>query len=205
MITPYIFFDVGANDGAHSMQIAANSPETQVYAFEPTPELVRHLELQARGMNNYHVIPCAVSDYEGTSAFHVAAHGGGGCSSLLEFSNKVASNWPGRTDMQVTHTIDVPVIRLDTFMEQQAIPYISYLHIDTQGSDIHVLRGLGTYLPLVRAGVMEAANKPDILYHGQNTAEESIQFLRDAGFEVTHVEANDPHLNEVNIYFRNTK
>jgi nanoRNase/pAp phosphatase (c-di-AMP/oligoRNAs hydrolase) len=56
---------------------------------------------------------------------------------------------------------------------------------------------------LVKEGTMEAATIDDVLYKGQNTKDESIKFLNEVGFEVTRIEDNDPHGNEVNIYFRN--
>ena len=54
---------------------------------------------------------------------------------------------------------------------------------------------------MVEAGNIEAGAKPDILYNGQNTKEESIQFLEDNGFKVIDIENNDIHGNEVNIHF----
>ena len=65
-----------------------------------------------------------------------------------------------------------------------------------------VLEGLGKYIRIVKEGVIEAANKPDILYKEQNTKEESILFLQENGFQITDVKFNDHHGNEVNIFFK---
>ncbi len=190
-----VFFDVGAN-------IGGNYPsDAVVYLFEPTPELVKFLCEKYHHRPDTHVIQAAVSDYRGEASFHVMGKEDWGCSSLLEFSGKAYLEWPGR-DFSVTRTITVGVIRLDQFIESEGIESIDYLHIDTQGSDLKVLQGMGKYLGIVKAGAMEAAVKPDILYVGQNTLWESQIFLEMNGFEVTSVEPNDAQGNECNIFFR---
>lgn len=197
----YIFFDIGANNGSSSIHIA-NNKNNIVYAFEPTPELAQILKTKTTNMQNYIITEAAVSDYSGTSILNIAGQSDWGCTSLLELSDKARTEWGGRTDMLVTHKVEVNVIRLDTFIEANGIEYIDYLHIDTQGSDLNVLKGLGKYINIVKEGVVEAANKDDVLYKQQNNKRETIQFLEDNNFTITKVELNDPQLNEVNIYFK---
>jgi FkbM family methyltransferase len=200
-------FDVGANNGSDSIEVAKKNPNLLVYGFEPTPELNSFIESRLRLENipNYNLVKCAVSDFEGTSIFNVAGQSDWGCSSLLEFSEESKTEWVGRTDFVVTQKIEVQVIRLDRFVEENHIDLIEYLHIDTQGSDLNVLKGLGEKLSIVRAGVMEAAAKENVLYNGQNTEEECIRFIYENGFLVERIESNDVHRNEVNIFFRNKK
>jgi FkbM family methyltransferase len=196
-----VFFDVGANNGDSSVQIAKNG-DCIVYAFEPTPEMISQIESRVSGMSNYILIPKAVSNYNGKSIFRVAGHADWGCSSLLEFSDKSKTEWPGRTDFNVTHEVEVDVIRLDSFIRENNISKIDYFHMDTQGSDLKVLEGMGDYISIIQEGVMEAAAKEDILYKGQNTQKESIDFLQKNGFDIINVEINDHYHNEVNIFFK---
>ena len=197
-----IFFDVGANNGHTSVPVAHDHRNTQVFAFEPTPEMIRQIESKISQFPNYTLTRKAVSNYEGKEVFKVAGQADWGCSSLLDFSSKSRTEWPGRTDFQVTEKIEVDVMRLDRFIEEQGIQEIDFLHIDTQGSDLNVLKGLGKYLSIVKQGALEAAARQDILYCGQNTQEESIQFLEENGFEILGIEINDDHHNEVNISFK---
>lgn len=198
-----IHFDVGANDGKWAIHYARHEPKTFVVAFEPTPVLAQHIAEQTSNLKNFLIVKNAVSDYNGSATFNVAAQDDWGCSSLLEFSDKSKTDWPGRTDFKVTEKIDVDVIRLDRFVMEYNVPRIDYLKIDTQGCDLNVLKGCGEFLSLVREGCMEAGASTDILYNGQNTKDESIKFLNESGFEVTRIETNDIHNNEVNIFFRN--
>jgi FkbM family methyltransferase len=197
-----IFFDVGANNGSSSTHIAINDPNTTVYAFEPTPRMIEEIKKKIVNLNNYNIIEKAVSNYNGTATFKIAGQADWGCSSLLEFSENSKTEWPGRTDFKVTEELEVEVITLKSFIETNNITQIDYLHIDTQGSDLKVLEGLGEYISIVKEGVMEAAAKTDILYNGQNTQEQSIKFLSKHGFQVHHIQLSDHYCNEVNIFFK---
>ena len=197
-----VFFDIGANNGYTSVPIAQKDNNIKVYAFEPTHEMIKEIENKTQGLNNYTLTKKAVSNYNGKATFRVAGHADWGCSSLLEFSDKSKTEWPGRTDLNVTHEIEVDVIRLDSFIKENNITKIDYLHIDTQGSDLKVLEGLGEYINIVMEGAMEAAAKEDILYNGQNTQQESIEFLQKNGFDITGIQINDEYHNEVNIFFK---
>lgn len=198
-----VIFDVGANDGSSHIGTALHNPNKLVFAFEPTPQMIDIIKSKTSHLKNYVLIEKAVSDFEGTTTFNVAGQADWGCSSLLEFSNKSKNKWPGRTDFKVTHQIEVDVIRLESFIIERTIPKIDYIHIDTQGSDLKVLKGMGDLISIVREGVLEAGNEKDILYKGQNTVKETIKFLNSKGFEIMDLVSNDPFSNEVNVHFRN--
>jgi FkbM family methyltransferase len=201
-----IHFDIGANEGVFAIQIAKNEPKTFVMAFEPIPKLVYSINKSTTHLKNFMILRNAVSNFNGEARFNISPesqYGDYSCSSLLDFSDKSKTDWPGREDFKVIDYIDVDVIRLDSIITEYKIPKIDYLKIDTQGSDLKVLEGLGEFISIVRAGTMEAAAKESILYDGQNTQEESIRFLESNGFEITKIESNDVHGNEVNIDFIN--
>jgi FkbM family methyltransferase len=201
MFQKFVHVDVGANNGDTSVHIAKDHPNGLVYAFEPTPHMIEITKSKSHHLRNYFLVEKAVSDYNGKAIFNVAGQADWGCSSLLSFSDKSQTDWPGRTDFVVTEEIEVDVIRLDSFIEENNIQQIDYIKIDTQGSDLKVLQGLGKYISIVKAGSMEAAGKEDILYYGQNTQGDSIKFLEDNGFKITGIIANDELVNEVMILF----
>jgi FkbM family methyltransferase len=194
-----IYFDVGANDGSTFLNQGL-PPSAQVYAFEPTPHLINIIKEKSEFMPNYHLTEAAVSDYNGEATFNICGVEDWGCSSLLEFSEKSQTQWDNRT-FPVTEQITVKVIRLDDFIKENHIPYISYFHCDTQGSDLKVLRGMGETIRLIKSGQVEAALKPDILYKDQNTVIDVVAYLELRGFEIRKVDPNDESYNEANIYF----
>lgn len=196
-----IIFDVGANDCKTFLQQVKDDAFTHVHAFEPTPRLCDFIRQNYSHLRNLHFNPFAVGDVEDIKYFNIAGQADWGCSSLLEFSDKSITDWEGRDDFQVTRVEQVRVIRLDKYIEENKIGKIDFLHVDTQGYDLRVLEGLGKYLSIVKEGMVEAAAKPEILYYGQNSLEETKNFLEKNGFKIISITNNDHLGNEVNIHF----
>ena len=195
-----VIFDVGANDGSTFSHLPRWLPWAQFYAFEPTPELVASLGERMARYRNYHLVPKAVSDMRGHLRFNVAGVGDWGCSSLLEFSEGLDRTWPGREDFKVTRQIEVEAIRLDDFVRRNRIDRIDFLHVDTQGTDLNVLRSLGDEIHRVRGGVIEVPQSREVmLYRNQHTREQALEFFRAHGFQVWKTVSQT---NEDNLYFR---
>jgi FkbM family methyltransferase len=199
-----IYFDVGAELGHDSLPFARNNPDSIVYAFEPNPHMIRHLSEQSEDLENYIIIPFAVSDYHGFSNFNICTEHPGICS-LLDFDDTGVQNWNGYktgTDFPI-HTdekVEVEVIRLDHFIETMEITKIDYFHCDTQGSDLNVLKGMGDYIHLIQEGKVEAEFHNKSLYQNQNNYKETISFLSEKGFEVVKI-APEGGYRECNISF----
>jgi FkbM family methyltransferase len=193
-----IIFDVGANNGSSCEHYATN--ENTVYAFEPTPFLLNNF-LYKKNNKNYIVIPKAVSDYDGIAEFNIAGQSDWGCSSLNKFENNLDKTWPGREDFKITETIQVPVIRLDTFIEENNIKTIDILHCDTQGNDFKVLKSLGKYLNIIKSGSVEVYKQNPLYSNIDNHMDNVISFLKQNEFVIKDIECNDRYQNEYNIIF----
>lgn len=210
-----IILDVGSLNGDFLNQNA------KVYAFEPNPQAAQKLAKFCQNKPNCHIIQKAVTLNDGEIDFYISTDTG--CSSIYPFKDNL-DNWKvddpsiwgyrklkklknGKTAYRYFETeekIKVPSIRLDTFIEQEKIPYISYLHVDAQGADLDVLKSLGVYLHYVREGVVEAAvTKDDMLYTDGHDLEEIKSFLQNNNFRITKIQPNNPLKNEVNVYFKN--
>lgn len=198
-----ILFDVGANDGS-SMFKFTEDPNNIVYAFEPTPRLVQQLKEKAKTRPNYIVIDKAVSNVAGKATFNVAGQADWGCSSLNSFNDNLDKTWPGRQDFKVTEQIEVDVIRLEDFINENQINRIDFLHCDVQGKDLEVLFGLGKHIDIVQGGVIEMPTSHDNkLYKDQQyIAQDAITFLEFHGFEIVQIQPNDVYNNEVNIIYK---
>lgn len=198
-----ILFDVGAHHGQDSLNITQHNPDVICYAFEPTPELARLLRIAAEARNmkeRYHVFEHAISDFDGEADFHMV-EGDTGSASLNEFSDNLSETWPGRTDFVVRGSKKVNVYRLDTWLSIFAsdVTQIDHLHIDAQGCDLAVLKGLGEKLSMVQSGVVEVPQSEEVsLYKGQHTKQEAIDFLEQNGFVIDKVTSQ---VNEDNLYF----
>ena len=147
----------------------------------------------------------AVSNYKGQSSFNVSnEQSQGEVSSLLEMVDNVKNNWGHVAHcFEYSHKIDVDVITLESFIEEHNIPYITHLHVDAQGSDLNVLKGLGSKLHLVQEGAVEAAIKYNVIYKNQCMIDEVVNFLEQNNFEIVRIDPNDQWNNEANIRFKN--
>ena len=198
-----ILFDVGAHHGQDSLDITQHNPNVICYAFEPTPELARLLRIAAEARNmkdRYHVFEHAISDFDGEADFHMV-EGDTGSASLNEFADNLSETWPGRTDFVVRGSKKINVYRLDTWLSIFApeITKIDHLHIDAQGSDLAVLKGLGEKLSIVESGVVEVPQEEKLrLYKGQHTKQDALDFLEQNGFVIDRVTSQ---VNEDNLYF----
>jgi FkbM family methyltransferase len=196
----YVLFDVGANRGTDSIERTRANKNYIAHAFEPTPILYEKL-CQATGdiKDRYHINKVAVSDFVGNAIFNIAGQADWGCSSLNTFSDNLDKTWPGRTDFKVTEKIQVNVITLESYIIKNNISKIDYLHCDTQGSDLKVLKGLGQYLNIVKCGVIEVPNSEQVkLYKENHTFEEAKIFLENNGFKIYGIL---DQMNEKNVYF----
>jgi FkbM family methyltransferase len=194
-----IVFDVGANTGKSTEHYCLD-PNNEVYAFEPTPYLCeQYLNILALQNKNYHVIDKAVSDYDGIIEFNIAEHGNGGVSSFYEFTDGIGNMWRDsihgncrRTDFYFETKIEVDVIRLDTYIEQNNISAIDYFHCDAQGNDFKVLTSFGKYIDIVKAGVVESPqpNATPLYKDTTNSFDNIMNFLKERGFDKINWEPN---------------
>ncbi len=201
MYSKEIMFDIGAHEGQSSIHKAVENSNLHVYAFEPVPKLIEKIKSKIVDLNNYTVIPKAVSDYDGEAFFNVRGEGDWGQGSLSDFTDNVDKVWPG-AELRFTERIKIDVTRLDTFIEQTNISKINYLHIDAQGEDLKIIKGLGKYISLVVSGVVEASSSDKVSYINQNTVNDTVDYLKAAGFKITGITPNDDNGNEFNIYFQ---
>lgn len=199
-----ILFDIGCNRGQDSLSTTCNNPDVVCFAFEPDPNLYRLLvEASLSFKDRYHVFNVAVSDFDGKSKFFISGYDQ--CNSLLTFAPDIKENWPDfDTDtFKKIQEIDIDVITLKTFIENHKISKIDYLHCDTQGSDLRVLKGLGDYINIVNEGCVEVAAEKDILYLNQNTFQDTVLYLLYHNFMITRAAPNDMYKHEINVFFKN--
>jgi FkbM family methyltransferase len=184
-----VIIEVGANYGNDTAHFV-NDKNNEVWAFEPTPELIEHLSKRFANDKNFHLIGKAVDIEETTKIFNIAGGGDWGCSSLYEFSEDIHQKWEGRPDFQTTHTVEVQTVRLDTFIIENEIQQVDYLWIDAQGNDFKVLKSLGDKLSIVLKGKCEGAYTVDLYKTEGNRVEDIVDWLQSNGFSCTVVPDN---------------
>ena len=190
-----IWIDVGAHLGESTFRPASDDPYLTVYAFEP----ILSLAAQTMGrLPNFVMLPMAVHETEGMRAFYVNAMDA--TSSLLPCDEEGRARWKGGEFYRTVRTLQVPVIRLDTFMNEAGIPEVDYLKIDAQGADLSVVRSAGARLRDIRRIMLEVAITPLLPYQGAEGKEATVRFLQAQGFDLLQAQRQS-HDQEENLTF----
>jgi FkbM family methyltransferase len=135
--TPRTFIDAGACRGDFTAQLVAEFPDAVVHAFEPDPERSAGIEKRFQKLPRVHVWNLALHERAGDSELHV--HADPGTSSLLERPRGDRRYF--HSSDQVVGTVPVATSALDTFIDAHAPAGIGLLKLDTQGSELSILRG----------------------------------------------------------------
>ena len=133
-----VVLDIGAHHGFYSLLASHKvTPTGKVIAFEPSPRerrrLIWHLRLNRR--RNVRVEPLALGSREGTAQLFVVRGRDTGCNSLR----------PPRVAEPV-YPIEVPIVRLDDYLERQGITHVDFIKMDVEGAELEVLRGASLLL-----------------------------------------------------------
>ena len=151
-------FDVGANVGQSVTRFRRILPDAMIYSFEPNPDVFLELQKEHKDDSAVEFHNVGVGDESGNKTFYIQPDSG--ASSFLELNTdneiyrlsntKLAIKNHNKTTLKqsVDHNtpINVPVITLQEFMNNNDIGLVHLLKIDTQGFEPQVLKGCGSRL-----------------------------------------------------------
>lgn len=194
--------EVGANTGQNTLELHDSYPESTIFTFEPSHELLQnYLWPQFSDKERIMVLPFAIDTQNSIRQFKIAGHYDWGCSSFYDFAEDIENKWPNRPDFKATHSYNVPTITLFDFCNLYNITEIEYLWVDAQGHDFLCLQSLREKISIVKKGKCEAALNVE-LYSDANNASETIQaWLEDLGFNTEIVPDQSGIGAECDVHF----
>jgi FkbM family methyltransferase len=171
--------DIGAHIGLLSVVIARKTGSNgKVYSFEPTPSTHALLK-QTIAINGLEAViqpqTQAVADKKGVTHFYVtdiAAHN----------SNSLANN---KRNYGNEHSIEVPLISVDEFVQEQAIDKIDFIKIDAEGAEFSVLKGLVQTIDRYKPKMILALHPASIANFGDSLGA-IWDFVRQRGYKVIY-------------------
>ncbi|HCN30605.1 MAG TPA: hypothetical protein DIT64_18090 [Verrucomicrobiales bacterium] len=171
-----VIFDVGANVGQTAAGFREHFPGAEIHCFEPVPASFRALQSHTAGMD----IRChqlAMSDTPGRVKVRLL-------SDDPEFTMNSLSH-EADADAEGPGVAWFDVVTLPEFCARHNVEVVHLLKIDTEGRDLHILRGAGAML---RAGrvwsiVLETVPAP-YQDNGLVSLHEFTDYLRPLGFEL---------------------
>ncbi len=126
------YFDIGANIGYYSMNMALANRNSKIYCFEPIPKtyasLVRNLSLNS--LPNVFAHNFGFSSKAGEFPFYYYPEGSGNASS---------ANVTGRSDVEV---VQCKVRTLDEYISETGT-HIDFIKCDVEGAELLVFQGGG--------------------------------------------------------------
>jgi FkbM family methyltransferase len=129
---PRTIFDVGASVGQSALAFVRSYPDAAVYCFEPVTSTFDQLRSSLRGHANVTCHRVAMSSAPGEGAMRLERY------SVL---NRLEETEPasGRAERVTLDTVA-------DFCARRGIAHIDLLKVDTEGHDLHVLRGAAAML-----------------------------------------------------------
>lgn len=133
------FIDVGANIGYISaMGLGIVGSQGSVHSFEPVPRYAHKLKniIDDNPGYNLRINEIALGNRSGSVQIAVSDFGNIGWNSAL----------PGIVpDSNVMEYVDVPLMRLDSYLEANHLDKVSLIKIDAEGFEFPILEGLSNY------------------------------------------------------------
>lgn len=153
-----IFFDIGANQGAYSLQLANVFPTSSIHAFEPHPRNYRILA----GLNlpHFYTHEMALGEIVGIAQLfdHQDRDGSTNASLFQEVISEIHHSTP------VVHQVGVDT--LDNISSSLCIDHIDFMKLDTEGNELAILRGGQSLLEQRRIDVLQFEfNEMNVVSH----------------------------------------
>jgi FkbM family methyltransferase len=181
-VTELVIADVGAKDSLDYIHELAGI--TSLHAFEPNPVEYRNLELKYKThpFRSLQLNQTGLAEKEGTAQFHITEHAA--MSSLLQpdignyerhfGSYRDFERW--KEYIRPAEHISIELHTADTYFKNSAI---DYLKLDTQGSELSVLKGATGLLANKKIQVIKVEVSTIPVYKDQALFSDIDLFLRD--------------------------
>lgn len=143
MINPSCVFDVGANDGEWSTMARQYFEKAELHAFEIVPQTYKNLNKMLADDDLTQINCFGLSDSDGNIEISYTSR-----DSTVATANKI-TGMKLHEDFYDSQVV-CEVKRGDTYMDDNGIESVDFLKIDTEGSDLSVIRGFGEKLSFVR-------------------------------------------------------
>lgn len=168
--------DAGANFGWHAVHLAKLvGREGKVIAFEPIPQSFQELteNRQLNGCENLEIANLALGNVESTVTFYLPSiHlGGGAASQFLDIGEK----------------IQVPMRRLDDFLEQRGIMRVDFVKADIEGGELNLLRGAERLFERCRPAILIEIVDIHCRRFG-HTPQDVVQFFQRRAYQGSYID-----------------
>jgi len=199
-----IMIDVGAAFGSVALYFSRRYNDLRIYCIEPNPRMLPRLRKTLAGRSNVFVRNIALGSSSGERVLHVTANQLS--SSLNELNQQQIDTLTSehRSWLEETEKVKVRVSTLDEEFED--FPRILLIKLDTQGTELDILKGGPRVLRRTKFVLTEMNNHE--LYRNNCKYYEVDEFLRARFFRLVDLIVTyhtDEEVQEYDALYENTK
>lgn len=191
---PLVVVDAGARNGFQL--IPQLHRHLRLFAFEPDPTSYATLVERYRNSSQFHSAKCfpfALADELGMATLYSTAHPS--MSSLMQADKKLfasytqrmgdAKSWSEGFEVVAQH--EVQQTTLERLCEEQQLQHIDFLKLDTQGSELKILKGAQRLLERKKIGVVFTEFSMVNYYENQVCFSELDQWMKAQGYRLIDI------------------
>ncbi len=177
----FVAIDLGAQTGCFSL-LAKYFPNSTWHSFEPIQEAANALQenIKLNDIRNVAVHQMAVTDFSGYITLNMPAMNAWGLSTI-------GSNVQRFVPAMVRN---VACIDLDSFVAAQGIKRVHFMKLDTEGSELSILRGARNMIMRDHPIMIMEYNETNMSQCGF-TKQDVDNFLREMGYEWKLISSED--------------
>jgi len=172
-----VILDIGASDGTDASEWKKLLPNASIHAFEPEPSSFEKLVKKTAGTG----IKChniALGSFNDKAKFYISSGKLPQGSSLKKPTGLLKTNPQIKFEKQV----EVEVLTLKDWLKKNSIEKVDFLWMDTQGTELDILKSSGNILDSVRALHVEISLVE--LYEDSALYPELKKYLEDRDFVI---------------------
>ena len=149
-----IFLDVGAHEGESIEIFVKNFTINKIYSFEPSPinflKLKNKVNLFSKNFKDLEIYIENVGLGREKKKIYLKQLNESSSSTINQINKNSKYFKKKRFFLNKLHAknfyknIDIQIIRLDEYLNNNSIEYINFMKVDTEGYELDVLKGLGT-------------------------------------------------------------
>jgi FkbM family methyltransferase len=178
---PKVIFDVGAHNGSSIIRFSNLFKASSIWSFEPNIEMFQQLEAKFFDYK-LHLFNKGLDEKPGNPQFNVHKTSTGS-SSMLKFKNHTKFS-KRRNLYKNTKKVKIETTTLDLFTKEHKIKKIDILKIDTQGTELEVLKGSINLLKQEAIDLIEMEIIIAEVYEKQHNWSEVISFLDGLNYQL---------------------
>ena len=183
-----IFFDIGSHNGSYTDLIKNNFKLIKIIMVEPQKKIFSFIKKKYHKNKNIIMYNFAISNKDSTKTLYINKHDLTTSLSKIDKKNSYlnfkARLFGGSINEMILSKVKMKTHRLDRIIKKNKLKKIDLLKIDTEGHELQVLKGTGSFLKKTKFILIEFHNSNIFLDY---SADKIHNHLTNNNFKITKI------------------